>query len=272
MTPFIQVKTVPQIGQITPYRQRPGRSRVDGQYSRKVLKDLTIMRTPICRTAAMGRALCFVASVMAFTSTSVSAQVNSWINPTSGNWDQTASWSLGVLPSSSQSIMITNSRWKAVAINPSTPVNFPDSMTISNLTIRGAWDTKNTLLLNYAGTAVPLTVLNGVTLQDDGRLVNFNSGMVVQGGTIVLTNATMIQDGGFVRVTNAQMNLSSSEYDLTNGVFEGGVVWVGAPVLSHFNQYGGDATIAHLYLGTGSPASSHGGAYALYAGDLNLPG
>src|SRR6266478_5888713 len=116
------------------------------------------MRTPICRTAAMGRALCFVASVMAFTSTCVLAQVNSWINPTSGNWDQASSWSLGVLPGSSQPVMITNSGWKTVAVNPSTPVNFPDSMTVSNLTIRGASDTENVLLLNYAGTTVPLTV------------------------------------------------------------------------------------------------------------------
>src|SRR2546421_1118912 len=220
MTPFIQVKTVPQIGQITPYRQRPGRSRVDGQYSRKVLKDLTIMRTPICRTAGMGRALCFVASVMAFTSTSVSAQVNSWINPTSGNWDQSASWSLGVLPNSSQSVMITNSGWKAVAINPSTPVNYPASMTVSNLTVRGAWDTENVLLLNYFGTAAPLTVLNGLTLQDDGRIVNFNSGLVVQSGTIIVTNSQIIQDGGFFIATNSTMYLQSAESNLTNVLFE----------------------------------------------------
>src|SRR5438067_2407632 len=168
-----------------------------------------------------------------------SAQViNSWTKATSGNWDQASSWSLGVLPNSSQAVMITNSGWKAVAINPSTPVNFPGSMTVSNLTVRGAWDTENVLLLNYFGTAVPLTVLNGLTLQDDGRIVNFNSGLVVQDGTVVITNATMIQDGGFVRVTNAQMNLSSSEYDLTNGVFEGGQVLLGYPLSARFNQYG----------------------------------
>src|SRR4051812_36387339 len=66
------------------------------------------------------------------------AQVNSWTNPTSGNWDDQTAWSLGVLPTSSQSVMITNSGWKAVAINASTPVNFPASMTVSNLTIQGA--------------------------------------------------------------------------------------------------------------------------------------
>ena len=68
------------------------------------------------------------------------------------------------------------------------------------------------------------------------------------------------------------MILSDSEYDLTNGVFQAGSVALGYPYPAHFNQYGGDATIAQLYLGTGSPAGSHGGAYALYGGNLRLPG
>jgi len=222
----------------------------------------------------MGRAVFFVASVMAFSSTSVSAQVNSWINPASGNWDQASSWSLSVLPSSSQSVMITNSGWKAVAINPSTPVNFPGSMTVSNLTIRGATNTENTLLLNYVGTAAPLTVLNGLTLQDDGRILDFNSGLVVQGGTVVVTNSQMIQDGGFVVTTNVQMHLSEAEYNITNGVFEGGTVWVGVPFFSTFNQYGGSVLITNLILGPGNPGppGSYGGAYALYGGNLSLPG
>ena len=91
---------------------------------------------------------------------SASAQVNSWTNPTSGSWDDPSSWSLHALPGSSQSIVLTNSGWKAVAINPSTPLNFPDSMTVSNLTIQGSTNTQNVLLLNYFGTDVPLTVLN----------------------------------------------------------------------------------------------------------------
>jgi hypothetical protein len=201
---------------------------------------------------------------------STSGPVNSWTSTTSGNWDQASTWSLGVLPASSQSVLITNSGWKAVAINPSTPGNFPDSMTVSNLTIRGAWDTENVLLLNYLDTAVPLTVRNGLTLQDDGRILNFNSGLVVQGGTVVVTNSQIIQDGGFVRTTNAQMNLSGSGYQMTNGVFQGGVVLIGGPGSSQFNQYGGAATIATL--GIGTPATGGSGAYSLYGGYLNLPG
>src|SRR5438552_3983846 len=83
---------------------------------------------------------------------------------------------------------------------------------------------------------------------------------VASGGAFPITNASMAQDGGFVRVTNAQMALSRSEYDLTNGVFEGGTVVVGSPISSQFNQYGGAATIATLDLGIPVPGSS--GTYA----------
>jgi hypothetical protein len=190
--------------------------------------------------------------------------VNSWITPGSGNWDQPTNWSLGVLPDSSQAIMITNSVWKAVAINPSTPTNFPNSMTVSNLTIRGATNTENTLLLNYVGTAVPLTVLNGLTLQDGAQILNFNSGLVVQGGTTMITNSDIIQDGGFVRMTNG-LSFFNSEYDLTNGVFEAGSILVGPGGPSRFKQYGGTAVIANLNFIFGS-------SYALYGGTLNLPG
>lgn len=231
------------------------------------------MRISTSRTVAKKRMLCLFMFVLAFTSNSIFAQTNSWTNPTSGNWDDPSSWSLGTLPGSSQSIFITNSGWKAVAITPSTPINFPDSMTVSDLTILGSSNTENTLLLNYAGTTIPLTVLNGITLQDDGRIVNFDSALVVQGGTVLVTNSQIIQDGGLVLTTNAQMNLSASEYDLTNGVFEGGVVWIGAPISSQFNQYGGTAVITELDLGPRSPGSGpRGGTYALYGGNLMLPG
>jgi hypothetical protein len=204
--------------------------------------------------------------MMALSAMSTSGQVNSWIDPGSGNWDEPSNWSLGVLPNSSQSVMIANSGWKAVAINPSTPGNFPGSMTVSNLTIRGAWDTMNTLLLNYFGTAVPLTVLNGVTLADDGRILNFNSALVVQSGTITVTNSQIIQDGGFVRTTNSAMLLLNAVYQMTNGVFEGGGVSIGPSGSAQFNQYGGDVVIASLSFG---PAA---GAYSLYGGTLALPG
>src|SRR5215218_1340718 len=68
-------------------------------------KEGTSMRTRAGRIAGTIGALCFVALMIAFTSTSALAQVNAWINATSGNWDQSANWSLGVLPNSSHSVM-----------------------------------------------------------------------------------------------------------------------------------------------------------------------
>src|SRR5438045_326215 len=179
-----------------------------------------------------------------FTISSQAEGTNGWSKPSSGNWDDPSAWSLAVLPSSSQQVLITNSGWKAVAINPATPINFPDSMTVESLTLRGAWDTMNTLLLNYAGTAVPLTILNGLTLQDMARIVNFNSGLVVQGGTIIVTNAQIIQDGGFVVTTNATMYLQNAEYDLTNGVFEAGQVVIGWAVGDQFTHCGGRGVLS----------------------------
>ena len=198
--------------------------------------------------------------------------VNSWTNPASGNWDQAPNWSLGALPDTSQAVVITNSGSKTVVINPTTPASFPASMTVSNLTVRGASDSENVLLLNNSGLDVPLTVLNGLTLQDDGRIVNLNSSLGVQGGTLLVTNSQMTQDGGLVLTTNVQMQLSHAEYDITNGVFEGGHVWIGAPFFSTFSQYGGTVSITNLSLGPGNANGPHGGAYALYGGNLNLPG
>lgn len=195
--------------------------------------------------------------------------VNSWISG-SGNWDDATSWSLGIIPDHTQAVLITNTGWKAVAINPSTPVNYPASMTVSTLTVRGSTNTENTLLLNYFGTTLPLTISNGLTLQDDGRILDFNSGLVVASGTVIVTNSQMIQDGGFVRVTNAPMYLQNSIYQMTNGVFEGGSVSIGLPVSAQFNQYGGTVTIGSL--GVNSLGGTNQNGYSLYGGMLNLPG
>lgn len=204
-------------------------------------------------------------------SSSSSGPVNSWINSGSGNWDQSSNWSLGVLPNSSQSVLIANAGSKTVSINSSTPANFPGSMTVSNLFVVGSTNTENTLLLNNFGTNVPLTVLNSLMLQNGGQVQNLNSGLIVQNGTFMITNSDMIQDGGFVRATNGQTFISGSQYYLTNGDFEAGTVWLGYPVPAHFNQYGGSVRIADLGFGSYLGSTNQQG-YSLYGGMLDLPG
>jgi hypothetical protein len=203
-------------------------------------------------------------------SSSSSGPVNSWINPGSGNWDDASSWSLGVLPNGSQSVLIANTNWKAVAINPSTPVNFPDSMTVSNLFIEGSTNTENTLLLNNFGTNIPLTVLNGLLLQDSAQIINFNSGLILQGATEI-TNSDIFQDGGFIIATNAGVTLSGSQYYMSNGVFEASSVALGFPVPSRLNQYGGSVKIGSVGL-TSYEFGTNDSGISLYGGTLELPG
>jgi hypothetical protein len=203
-------------------------------------------------------------------SVSSSGPVNSWIKLSSGNWDDASSWSLGVLPNSSQTVLIANTNWKAVAINPSTPGNFPASMTVSNLFIEGSTNTENTLLLNNFGTATPLTVLNGLLLQNGAQIINLNSGLVLQ-GPAEITNSDIIQDGGFILATNGQVTFSGSQYYMSNGVFEASSVSLGFPVPSRLNQYGGSVKIASVGLGTYVFGTNDNGI-SLYGGTLELPG
>src|SRR5688572_7597634 len=65
----------------------------------------------------------------------VVADTNSWTKPGSGNWEELASWSLGVLPDATQSVMFTNAGWKALAIGANTARNFPQSMRVQSLRV-----------------------------------------------------------------------------------------------------------------------------------------
>src|SRR5207237_8615834 len=75
------------------------------------------------------------------------AAVNSWTKPTSGYWEEQAYWSLGKLPDSTQSVMFTNSGWKALAIGSGTAQDFPQSMQIQELQIASPVDAYNTRLM-----------------------------------------------------------------------------------------------------------------------------
>lgn len=52
----------------------------------------------------------------------VFAQTNSWTNSASGKWED-ANWSLGMLPGTNQTILVTNAGLKVLAIGPNTVQN-----------------------------------------------------------------------------------------------------------------------------------------------------
>ena len=149
---------------------------------------------------------------------------NSWTNPASGRWEDATNWFLGILPASNQNVSITNSGYKAVGILGSTVSGFPDSLTVSNLTVSAPGNALSTLLLNYTGTSVPLHVLNGCTIGANGSLQNFYSSLQVDGsnsGSLLLTDGgQMIQEGGLTVITpsvlvqNGTINATNSTMNL----------------------------------------------------------
>lgn len=116
-------------------------------------------------------------------------QDNSWSSPTSGNWEDSSSWSLGATPGTNQNILLTNAGWKAVQIGSGTAANFPDSLTVNSITISSPSNSFNSLLLNYAGSAPPLTVQT-IT-------VSSNSAMKMSASALQINGAGMTVGGEF---------------------------------------------------------------------------
>src|SRR5690349_9633104 len=79
------------------------------------------------------------------------AQTNSWINPASGKWENTNSWSLNTLPASSQTIEITNDGTKVVTIDQTTAQVASNSMNVSSIDLSA----NNSLVLTNFGTNIP---------------------------------------------------------------------------------------------------------------------
>jgi hypothetical protein len=227
------------------------------------------MQTRRCRTATE-RALLFVTLAMALASMPALAQVNSWTNPVSGNWDQVTNWSAGALPNSSQSVRITNSGWKAVAINPSTPINFPGSMIVSNLTIGGPTNTVNTLLLNFFGTTTPLHVVDDFNIEPNGHLLMFYSGLTVD--QMLNVNGPFDQEGGQLLFTNSPTNtmqIEGGHFNLTNGVVTGKNMYLGGATDGFVTQASGVVSLDWLLLGIKSFSfDGGGGTYTLQGGWL----
>jgi hypothetical protein len=117
-----------------------------------------------------------VAFILVVTSMSLRAETNSWIKATSGAWEETNSWSLGILPDSSQSVVIPYPPGgRTVTISAVTTQNYSNSLTVNDLTLD---DT--VLVLNDSG-AVPLRVLKSFWL------LNYGEGLFAQtnGNTFV---------------------------------------------------------------------------------------
>jgi hypothetical protein len=194
---------------------------------------------------------------------------NSWVKPSSGDWqDQTAS-SLETLPAADQAILLTNAGWKAVAIGADTAESFPQSMNVGSITVSSPQDSYNVLLLNYAGY--------GTALQAGSVIIKTNALLTVLGSMLSVTNsgttnAQLLVDGtvnqgdySAVQATYLGLGVRGAStgggvYNLTNGLLTVHSAFAAGPG-GQVNQFGG-------YMWADQFELFVGGYYYLYDGDF----
>jgi hypothetical protein len=177
--------------------------------------------------------------------------VNNWINPSSAKWETSSSWSLAALPASNQTMNITNAGYKAVNIDNATVTGFSNSLTVSNLTIGITPNAANTLLMNYAGTTIPLRVLNSLRVETNGHVLMLSSAMNVSNALHV--GGLFDQQDGILTFTNspsATMQIEGGSFNLTNGYVAGANMWLGGTNNGYVNQDSGLVSLDSLSLGS----------------------
>jgi hypothetical protein len=187
------------------------------------------------------------------------AQDNVWTSTTGGNW-QDASWSLG-LPATNHTIWLTNDGWKAVQIGADTVRNFPQSLNVNAINISSPTNTFNTLLLNYAGSATPLTV-KSLTVASNSALQLFSSALQING----LNSSGMIVGGSVEQndsvVAGNQVNvgyIGSGVYGFNSGYFTVSHLWLGGGnTPGVFIQNGGTNGFGITHLDGGTYVLSNG--------------
>ena len=212
------------------------------------------------------------------TQSGVFGDTNAWIKPTSGYWEENpTNWSLGALPDQSQSIYITNTGFKAVAIGANTAQNFPQSMQIQDLQITSPTNSFNVLLMNFAGFQVPL--------QTTSLTVGSNSSVVVQSSMLEVSdssgqNVNFLLNGTFSQGDFSQVNVhgriamgrsSEATYFLTNGTLSvsAGEDIGGFNGFGKFVRYGGTNNVTSIPAnGEASLSLGINCEYDLYDGQL----
>jgi hypothetical protein len=168
------------------------------------------------------------------------AQTNIWTNPASGNW-QDASWSLGILPGTNQTVLLTNSGWKALQIGAGTAQNFPQSLDVDSIVISSPTNSFNTLLLNYAGFTTPLTVKT-LSVASNSAVTMYSSALQINGpnGVGMTIGGQFDQNDSVVGGNQVNVGyIGAGIYNLNSGLLAVSNLWVGGPFEGVFNQSGG---------------------------------
>ena len=209
---------------------------------------------------------CCTFAIISLSSLQTFAQsANSWTKPTSGDWQEQAYWSLGVLPDATQDIQFNNPGWKALAIGAQTAQNFPLSMQIGALTVAAPADSYNTLLMNFSGFELPLQTTS-LFVHSNSSVVVLSSALEVSGnaflgGTFIQSDYSYVQVNGFLSVGR----FGGGTYFLTNGTLVTSLLDVGFGLgygLGKFVQYGGSNDVDAVQVDTQ-------GEFDVYGGEVN---
>ena len=204
-------------------------------------------------------------ALLAVSALNCMADANSWLKPTSGNWEE-PQWSQGILPNYGHSVMITNAGWKAVQIAPSTAQNFPDSLNVYSIIVASPVDSFNTLMVNYAGFDRPLTINYSLTIGSNAAMTMLSSALRLAGpGGVGLSIGGEFNQNDWSQVTGNQADVGwvgPGVYNLNSGLLELQHLFVGGPNSGVFNQNGGNSSPGILHL-------EIGGTYNLRDGDFN---
>jgi len=209
------------------------------------------------------------------------AQQNSWTSPTSGNW-QDASWSLGIIPGTNQTILLTNAGWKAVQIGAATAQSFPQSLNVNSIIVSSPTNSFNTLVLNYAGADHPLTVQT-LLVASNSSVVMTASGLQIEGsnGEGLAVGGEFDQNDSVVGGNQINVGyIGPGVYNFNGGYLAVSQLWIGRTNGGVVNQSGGTNAFGITYLEDdgayvlsnglyGATAYFEGGAFRQYGGLLN---
>jgi hypothetical protein len=209
-------------------------------------------------------------SVLLLSGTTVQAQINSWTNSASGNWEDSY-WSLGVLPGTNQTILFTNQGIKTLTIGTKTVQNFPDTLSVDSITISAPATSSNELVLRNAGPDSPLVVARDFTIDGNSAGEVYSSALDVGNGLHI--RGSFILGDGILAANSLNIGDFSDGYAVnpgtftqfggyhTNGAIEIDGTYVGAhaePVLPHYELSGGTLCTPSISLNIGGVVQSGG--------------
>ena len=193
---------------------------------------------------------------------SVKGELNTWTNASSGNWEEPY-WSLGVLPTNGQYVALDNEGWKAVTIGPATAQSYSQRLTVYSLTISSPTNSRNVLLMNYAGLETPLRT-RLLTVSSNSEMTLLRSSLNLNGGTgegLSIGGEFNQDDSSLVTGQQADVGyIGPGVYNLKSGTLDLKQMWLGGSFNGQFNQYGGTSRVGILHLDSG-------GAYNFYGGE-----